>query len=108
MTQPELLTLWRLLGETWGNKFLEEYGPRPNEAWTAALREVEAGACIQALRALIAEGSAFPPTLPEFLKQARRFKPARPATVVELPPPKMAPEKIRSNIERLRALLAGL
>lgn len=106
MSPNEMRTLWTLLGQTWGNRFLEEYGPRPNEAWSAALNTVDFQACTQAMRALIDLGSPFPPTLPEFLKQARRFR-ARPTNVVELPPPPMAPEKIRSNLERLRALIAG-
>lgn len=104
MTPEQLKHLWRLLGQTWGSRFAENYGPTPNEAWTAALESITTDAAKYALRKLVLSGSPHPPTLPEFLALARSATP--PAQVLRLDvPPVTNPETNRENIRKLREML---
>lgn len=116
MTPEQLKHLWRLLGQTWGSRFAENYGPTPNEAWSAALESITVDAAKYALRKLVLSGSPHPPTLPEFLVLARSATP--PAKVLRfyedgrvmsdsLPPERelASPETNRENIRKLREML---
>ena len=112
MTPHEIRGLWNLLGQTCGSRFLEQYGTQPNEAWSAFLENVDPMAARQALRMLVLEGSAFPPTLPEFVAAAR--KSSRDRAVAERNEQTLraltfqAPtdsEKARENMAKLRATL---
>lgn len=118
MNTRELKGLWDLLGQTWGSKFYEQYGPNPNDAWTMALSAASREAAMYALKKLIEAGSPFAPTLPEFMVFARkwdrdcgpRYLPN--GTVIngippstELDRPAVDPEKVRENIARIRAML---
>lgn len=71
MTPAQIETLWTLLAQTWGAKFIENYGPKPNDAWSAALVNLTPDQAKFALRKLIDAGSPFPPTLPEFASLAK-------------------------------------
>jgi hypothetical protein len=105
MTKHEILLLWEFIAQTWGNKFLEEYGAKPNDAWTMALTAVEPAAAKLALNILIRAGSAFAPTLPEFIGATKAYrKPEDRATVHLLPQPD--PEKARANLDRIRKMLS--
>lgn len=74
MTPTDMGKLWDFLGQTWGSKFYEQYGLKPNEAWSAMLGDVSTEAARFAARNLIAGGSAFPPTLPEFTAEAVKYR----------------------------------
>ncbi len=107
MNPEQMKHLWRLLGQMYGHKFSEQYGPVPNEAWSAALAEVPPEGAKVALQRLIGAGSPFPPTLPEFIAVART---AKTATVLRHPildhdKPQMTPEQIA---ERRRQMYAAL
>ena len=102
--------LWRLLGQTWGSRFAEQYGTAPNEAWAAMLAEIDTEAARTAYRALVLSGSPHPPTLPEFLSEARkavrdRAIAARNAAALLPPPPPVDPDRARENLEKLRRTL---
>lgn len=118
MNAEQLRGLWNLLGQTWGSRFLEQYGTQPNEAWSAALAHVSPEAARHALKGLIGEGSAFPPTLPEFISWAKKYRPSvvkydangrgylgDEPEVVRLPQRSVDPEKARQNLEKLRQML---
>lgn len=122
MTLDQTKQLWRLLAQTWGSKFTEQYGPTPNEAWSAALENASVGEAKYALHKLIDEASPFPPTLPEFIGYVRKAR--RPSQVrhdangraylgdepplVALPPRVVDLESARENIRRLRETLNGV
>ena len=98
MTPIEAKRLWTLLAQTYGHKFLDQYGPSPNEAWSGALSRMKASQATFAFRKLVDAGSAFPPTLPEFVQLAKG------APVLEEPVPRlghvttrMTPEQIESR-----------
>lgn len=99
--------LWRLLAQTWGNRFLENYGNAPNEAWSAALANLSAQQCKHALGQLIKSGTPHPPTLPEFMVEARKYRPAFKSRPEELTNP-VSPEKAQENIRRLREAMKDL
>ena len=77
MTPEQTKHLWRLLGQTYGHKFADQYGPTPNEAWTAALTTLSQSQVKHALGEAIRSGSPFVPTLPEFVKMAREYREPR-------------------------------
>jgi hypothetical protein len=116
MTPQEMKGLWDLIGQTWGSKFYEQYGPSPNDAWTMAMANTSRDAAMYSLKKLIEAGSAFAPTLPEFMVFARKWDRDNAPRydsrgnaiggekVVSLPKP-TDPEKARQNIERIRQLL---
>lgn len=108
MNDREIRELWNLLGQTWGSKFLEQYGTEPNVAWSAFLGAITPDAARRALRALVLEGSPFPPTLPEFVALARRHardqvRAAQTAELLEAP--KVDPARAAANLAKLRELL---
>ena len=110
MTPEQIRQLWNLLLQSWGQKFAEQYGAEPNDAWTAMLASTDPSAAGAAFKALVLSGSPFPPTLPEFLAEARkhvrdRAVAERNASVLLPPPSPVSPEKARENIERLRRTL---
>ncbi len=117
MTPQEIKGLWDLIGQTWGSKFYEQYGPSPNDAWTMALGASSREAAMYSLKKLIEAGSAFAPTLPEFMTFARKFdRDSAPRIDANgrvfygdrppsLPPPPADPEKTRRNLQRLRSIL---
>lgn len=121
MNGGQIETVWRLLAQTWGAKFLEQYGPRPNEAWSAAMANVSPEAAKHALMKLIDSGTPFPPTLPEFIAHAKKYRPVEirfdangraylgdePVDLRSLPSP-VDPETARANIQRLRDTLKGV
>jgi hypothetical protein len=110
MTPQEMKGLWDLLAQTWGSKFYEQYGPAPNDAWTMALTHTTRAAAMYSLKKLIEGGSAFAPTLPEFMVHSRKWdRDNAPrydirGNVLTLPKP-VDPEKARQNLERIRQLL---
>jgi hypothetical protein len=120
MNTAEIGMIWSLLGQTWGAKFLEQYGPKPNEAWSAALASVEPDAAKYALTKLIDSGSAFPPTLPEFVVWAKKYRPVeicydangRAYLAGERVPieyrQRSTPEVAQANLARLREMLKGI
>jgi hypothetical protein len=104
--------LWGLLSQTWGARFIDQYGPNPNEAWQGVLAQTDLDAARDALRALIYAGSPFPPTLPEFLAEARksvreRIKREQNAEVLRIGQ-RGDPETARKNIDQIRAMLKGI
>ena len=104
MNATEITLLWDFLSQVWGNKFLEEYGRRPNDAWTAALADVSIDAARHAVKGLIKEGEPFAPTLPQFLAYCRRYRP-RPEPIPlleEQEPSPEAKERARANLDQLR------
>ena len=104
MTPEQIKGLWNLLGQTWGDKFMQQYGAEPNQAWTLTLAQVPLPAARLALDLLIRGGSGFPPTLPEFIAAAKKYrKPEDRATVLALP--KQDPARVKANLERIRAML---
>jgi hypothetical protein len=109
MTPQDIAGLWRLLGQTWGAKFLEQYGATPNDAWATFLSNVDTGAARYALRGLVFEGSPFPPTLPEFMAWTRKYRPL-PDSVSGLTRPAIEerrcdPETAAENLRKLREML---
>jgi hypothetical protein len=106
MNANEIAKLWEFLAQTWGNKFLEEYGAKPNDAWSMALAGIEPLAARFAVRQLINLGQPYAPTLPEFIAHAKRYRPLpTPATVLQLERKPADEAKARDNLKRLRDLL---
>jgi hypothetical protein len=107
MTPAQIDSLWTLLAQTWGAKFLDQYGVKPNDAWSMTLANLQPQQGRHALTSLINEGSAFPPTLPEFIAAARRYR----APVVEMPTRAveqkqlMSRDEIRDGLDALREAL---
>jgi hypothetical protein len=108
--------LWDLLAQTWGSKFYEQYGTEPNDAWTMTLANTSRDAAMYAMKKLIEGGSAFAPTLPEFMVFSRKWDrdnapryDARGNIRTGDEPPALIhpadPEKTRQNLARIRALL---
>ena len=110
MTPTEMRGLWNLLGQTWGAKFFEQYGTEPNDAWSAFLADRPIDAAKYALRGLVMEGSPFPPTLPEFMAWARKWRPPEAQIDFSQYEPKritrtFSQDEIRDNLDRLRVEL---
>lgn len=75
MNRPEMLGLWNLLLQSWGQKFAEQYGVTPNDAWHGALAQVSVDAAKHAFRRALRETPTFPPTLGEFIAWAQDYRP---------------------------------
>jgi hypothetical protein len=106
MTPIEMKGLWDLLGQTWGSKFYEQYGPQPNDAWGMALAHSSIDAAKYALTKLIEAGSPFAPTLPEFIVHARKWdRDCGPRQGDDPPLPPPDPGRTRRNLAQLRRLL---
>jgi hypothetical protein len=114
--------LWRLLGQTYGHKFADQYGPSPNEAWAAAMASMTADQAKFAFRKLVDGGSPFPPTLPEFVALAKGAPRSevrydangvayihgdRPAILTH-EQPAMTPEQVEFRRQQMRDLLKGI
>lgn len=54
-----------------GAKFYEQFGPQPNDSWRDTVGELDAAQVREALRKIRNGGSAFPPSLPEFVALAK-------------------------------------
>ena len=67
MSPTEVRGMWNLLLQSWGQKFAEQYGAQPNEAWVSALGYVSVDAGRHAYVTAMRETPTFPPTLPEFV-----------------------------------------
>ena len=67
--------LWLMLVQSYGHRFVEQYGAVPNSAWSAAMGSIPEEAGAHAFKALMLSGSGFPPTLPEFISKAREYRP---------------------------------
>jgi hypothetical protein len=108
VTPAQIDSLWTLLAQTWGAKFLDQYGVKPNDAWSMTLENLSPQAGRYALTALIQEGSAFPPTLPEFIVAARKYRPPvvihNPGQAIEHQTP-MSREALRDGLDQLRRAL---
>lgn len=81
MSNPILARFWRSMGERFGKRWLDEYGPEPTRAWEEALRPWDADVVRGALEMMGEKGWQHPPTLPQFqalLRDAER-KHAKPA-----------------------------
>lgn len=69
------------MGERFGKRWLDEYGPKPTRAWEEAVRPWDASVISGALEMMGEKGWQHPPTLPQFqalLRDADR-KYAKPA-----------------------------
>lgn len=105
MTHDEMRALWRMLTQTWGARFAEQYGAEPNEAWSSFLAVVTVHAARHALRALVIQGSPHPPTLPEFVAAARGYRP--PGANVAAILTHRKPEMTAAQIEQRRSEMYG-
>lgn len=75
MSNPILARFWRSMGERFGKRWLDEYGPEPTRAWEEALRPWDADVVRGALDMMGEKGWQHPPTLPQFqslLRDAER------------------------------------
>ena len=77
--------LWQRFGEMFGARFFESFGPKPSESWQEAVKELRHDQVRQALSKVRNSGSAFPPSLPEFVALAKNVR------VVEQQPAKPQP-----------------
>jgi hypothetical protein len=59
--------VWIRLAEMHGDRFLREYGEKPNRTWIEAIDRMSDEQVIAALRRLAEQNRAHPPTLPEFV-----------------------------------------
>lgn len=78
MSNPILARFWRSMGERFGKRWLDEYGPEPTRAWEEALRPWDADVVRGALEMMGEKGWQHPPTLPQFqslLRDAERKHP---------------------------------
>ena len=69
--RPAAERLWQRLGEMFGTRFAEAYGPRPPDSWVEAVGELRYDQIRGALAKIRNAGLAHPPTLPEFLGFAK-------------------------------------
>jgi hypothetical protein len=67
--------VWTRLSEMYGNRFLREYGEKPNRSWVEAVARMSDDQVIAALRNLAEQGSVHPPTLPQFVEASIYRKP---------------------------------
>lgn len=75
MSNPILARFWRSMGERFGKRWLDEYGPTPTRAWEEALRSWDAEIVRAALEMMGEKAWQHPPTLPQFqalLREAER------------------------------------
>jgi hypothetical protein len=105
MTPEQIKVVWRSLVQVYGHKFADQYGPTPNEAWSAYLATLSVDAAKHAIRKLVFSGEPFAPTLPEFIAYAGQYRPpesqvVRPMRIEHQQP--MTRELIRDGLDRLR------
>lgn len=65
-SNPILERFWRSMGERFGKRWLDEYGPQPTRAWAELLEPWTADTIRQALDAMGEKAWQHPPTLPQF------------------------------------------
>jgi hypothetical protein len=65
--QKRASRVWIRLAEMHGDRFLREYGEKPNRTWIEAIDRMSDEQVIAALRRLAEQNRAHPPTLPEFV-----------------------------------------
>jgi len=75
VNRPEMLVMWNLLVQSWGQKFAEQYGVTPNEAWQGMLTHVTPEAGRFAFQKALRETPTFPPTLGDFLAWVQEYRP---------------------------------
>ncbi len=75
--------------------------------WAEALGRYESATLADAVRALLDSGSAWPPTLPEFVEQCRQAAIARREYGTALPPPAATETSREEAAELLRAIGAA-
>jgi hypothetical protein len=97
MTLLEMHHLWNLLSQSWGDRFSQQFGATPNDAWRAALSSVGIQAAQHAYRALVKSSTEFPPTLPQFIEAASEYRSAASSV------PKIGATTHRSSTDELRA-----
>jgi hypothetical protein len=66
--------LWNLLSQTWGDRFSQQFGATPNDAWRAALASLGIQPAQHAYRVLVKSSPEFPPTLPQFIQAASDYR----------------------------------
>ncbi len=97
MTLLEMHHLWNLLSQSWGDRFSQQFGATPNDAWRAALSSVGIQAAQHAYRVLVKSSTEFPPTLPQFIEAASEYRSAASSV------PKIGATTHRSSTDELRA-----
>jgi hypothetical protein len=105
MTPEAIKHLWRLLGQTYGQRWADQYGPTPNEAWSAFLTTIDVPRAKHGLHKAMNSGIPHPPTLPEFVAYVKTFRAA--AEVHQIVDARTPADnaKVRDNLARLRDLL---
>lgn len=68
---------WNALLQMFGTRWTTSYGQTPSEIWILAIESLSAKELRTASRALLANASAHPPTLPEFMALARIDSPKK-------------------------------
>jgi hypothetical protein len=58
--------LWKRLGQWYGSRFADVYGPEPSEDWRACVDEASNDDVVAVLAMIRQRHVTFPPTLPEF------------------------------------------
>lgn len=79
MNAKEMHHLWNLLSQTWGDRFSQQFGSMPNDAWSKALASISVQSAQHAYRKLVQVTPEFPPTLPQFMQAAVEFNRSAPA-----------------------------
>ena len=100
--------IWKLFSQTWGHKFLDQYGPVPNEAWSASLDRVTTEQARYALTKLIESGTPYPPTLPEFIVLVKACKPQAVPAILMHKRPEMTPEQVEARRKEMHELTKDL
>jgi hypothetical protein len=99
VTPQETHYLWNLLSQTWGDRFSQQFGATPNDAWKSALAGLGIQPAQHAYRALVKSCPEFPPTLPQFIQAASEYR--RPeSSVPQLDGPRRSRE---ATTDELRA-----
>ena len=76
---PKLDRFWKAMIQMFGTRWVTSYGQTPSELWTLGIETLTAKELKCAYRALLADASAHPPTLPEFLAFARQDSGKKPS-----------------------------
>ena len=70
MNAEQIRRTWDMLAQSWGARFVDQFGADPNPMWVSMLGNVDTDAALHAVKRLILSGSPHPPTLPEFVAAA--------------------------------------
>lgn len=71
--RPAAERLWLRLGEMFGTRFAESYGPQPPRSWVEAVGDLRYDQIAGALVRIRNANLAHPPTLPEFIGYAKNI-----------------------------------